>query len=57
MPFLPTAHGTDVMIAGDDVGGSDKYGSKQKCPHCTRMFATRSGMLAHMDKLHFEEAE
>ena len=44
-----------IIIADDEP--TDSFASKQPCPHCGRLFRTRSGMDVHIGRKHKEQSE
>jgi hypothetical protein len=52
MAWLPSGYGYDITIEGD--AQTDSFASKQACPHCGRLYRTRSGMIFHMSDKHKE---
>ena len=53
--MLPIENGLEVFVFGGDDIPADRFGSRQKCPNCERRFATRSGMISHIERYHEKE--
>lgn len=52
---LDSLAGFEITIEGE--GSPDRFHSKQPCPHCGRLFRTKSGLLGHIAAKHKEAKE
>jgi hypothetical protein len=50
MVWMPNGHEYEITIEGD--AQNDSFASKQPCPHCGRLYRTRSAMIIHIDTKH-----
>jgi uncharacterized C2H2 Zn-finger protein len=54
MTWTPSGYGYDINVEGDDR--TDSFYVKQPCPYCGRLYRTRSGVTAHIENKHGNEA-